>query len=188
MPSISLNTAATLTGLSKRTLWRHIHRGTLAVLSEPGEETQVSLADVLPLACVSFTSAEHALIEAADAEDPLAQTDLALLFLEIARPAEAVSWLMRAANQRYPDAMCYLGRCYLSGCGIARNHDNGALWLSHAAIKGHALAQALTQWLQTQDAAVLANEQTVQTALDRIESAVLLQALHDTATTESLLG
>ncbi|MBV5311101.1 tetratricopeptide repeat protein [Chromatium okenii] len=181
MPSISLNTATALTGLSKRTLWRHIHRGSLAVISEQGEETQVSLTDVLPLACVPLTAAEHALVLAADGGDPLAQTDLALLFFDAERPTEAVSWLIRAANQRYPDAMCYLGRCYLSGCGIARDNDNGALWLSHAAIKGHPLAQALTQWLQTQDA--LADEYAVRAAFDRIESAVLLQALYDTATT-----
>lgn len=181
MPSISLNTATALTGLTKRTLWRHIHRGSLAVISEPGEETQVRLTDVLPLACVPLTPADHQLIVTADGGDPLAQTDVALLFLDAKRPIEAVFWLNRAANQRYPDAMCYLGRCYLSGCGVARDNDNGALWLSHAAIKGHPLAQALTQWLQAQDALTLADEPAVQAALDRIESAVLLQVLQHTA-------
>jgi uncharacterized protein len=186
MPSISLNTATSITGLTKRTLWRHIHRGSLVAINanESGEKTQVRLIDIVPLACLPLSDIEQKIIIAADAGDAVAQTDLALLFFTAARPADAVLWLSRAAEQHYPDAMCYLGRCYLTGTGVTASADTGAVWLSHAAIKGHPLAQALTQWLQSaagQTVQAMADQAILDAALDQIERETLLRWLHSAA-------
>ncbi len=186
MPSISLNTATAITGLSKRTLWRHIHRGSLAVvnINDSGEKTQVSLIDILPLSCLPLSEIEQKVVIDADAGHAAAQTDLALLFFAAARPTEAVAWLMRAAEQHYPDAMCYLGRCFLTGTGVTPDADSGALWLSHAAVKGHPLAQAVTQWLQSaagQAVQATADQSTLDAALDQIERDTLLRWLQSIA-------
>lgn len=186
MPSISLNTATSITGLSKRTLWRHIHRGSLEVVNvnESGEKTQVNLVDILPLSCLPLSEIEQKVVIAADAGNALAQTELALLFFTANRPVDAVLWLSRAAEQHYPDAMCYLGRCYLAGNGVTADADTGALWLSHAAVKGHPLAQALTQWLQSAAGQVMqatADYSSLDAALDQIERDILLRWLHAVA-------
>jgi len=151
MPSICLSTATSLTGLTKRTLWRRIDNGSLTAINatELGGKTRVRLADIVPLACVALEPEDLRVILDADGGDAVAQCDLALIFLAAHRSAAAVTWLMLAAKQFYPDAMCHLGRCYLSGEGVARDENAGILWLSQAAAKGHPLARNLMLFLQS---------------------------------------
>ncbi|MBK1718642.1 tetratricopeptide repeat protein [Thiocystis violacea] len=186
MPSISLSTASSITGLTKRTLWRHIEHGSLSSISarEPGEKTRVRLEDVLPLACLPLEPEDHAVILEADGGDAVAQCDLALMFLAADRPADAVPWLTLAAKPFYPDAMCYLGRGYLSGAGVARDEEAGLMWLSHAATKGHPLAQALTRFLQSpagQQRLAAQDQAALDAALDAVERQVLLKVMRETA-------
>ncbi|NEX23098.1 sel1 repeat family protein [Thiorhodococcus mannitoliphagus] len=185
MPSICLNTAISITGLSRRTLWRRIGEGGVATLGThgPGEETRLSLDDVLPLSSLPLKQEDRSLILAADDGDAESQCCLALVFFTAHQPAEAVRWLTRAAKQLYPDAMCYLGRCYLSGEGIERDDDAGILWLSQAAAKGYPLAQQLMRFLLSPKGQQLlaAHElKALDAALDDVERQVLMKALVDT--------
>ncbi len=186
MPSICLNTAIAITGLSRRTLWRRIGDGRLSALGahEPGEKTRVRLDDVLPLSCIPLEPEDQAVIVAADGGDAQAQCDLALIFLASNRPADAVPWFTLAAKQFHPDAMCYLGRAYLSGAGVARDAEAGLMWLSHAATKGHPLAQAVTRYLQSpagQQRLAARDPTALDAALDEVERQVLLKVMRETA-------
>ncbi len=185
MPSISLNTAISITGLSRRTLWRRISEGCVSTLDthEPGVETRVSLDDVLPLSCLPLQPDDHAVIVDADAGDAVAQCDVALMWLAAGRADDAVPWLVRSAKQHYPDAMCYLGRLCLSGEGIARDRDAGLMWLSHAAVKRHVLAPSLLAFLQSaegQSCCQADDPSALNAALDDVERQILLN-LADTA-------
>jgi len=178
-----------ITGLSKRTLWRRIGDGCLSALDAHvrGEKTRVDLDDALLLSDLPIDPGDHALILAADAGDAEAQCDLAIMLLTAHRAMEAVSWLTLAARQFYPDAMCYLGRCYLSGVGVPRDEDKGILWLSQAAAKGHLVAQHLMRLLQGPNSQPLREvpDPTVQdAALDAIERQVILNVLRETADPE----
>jgi uncharacterized protein len=186
MSSISLSTASSITGLTKRTLWRHIEQGSLTSISarEPGEKTRVRLEDVLPLACLPLEPEDHRVIVEADGGDAVAHCDLALIFLAANRPADAVPWLMLAAKQFYPDAMYQLGRAYLSGAGVTRDEDSGLMWLSHAATKGHLLAQALVRFLQClagQQRLTARDQAALDAALDEVERQALLKVMQETA-------
>ena len=186
MPSISLNTAIAITGLSKRTLWRRIGEGRILRI-EPhamGEDARLNLDDVLPLSSLPLEPEDRAVIIEADAGDAVAQCELAVILLTADRARDAVPWMTRAAKQRYPDAMCYLGRFCLTGEAMPRDEEAGLMWLTQAGDKGHPLGQALAQFLQSQEGLALraAGDQTaLDAALDRVEREVLLRVLQETA-------
>lgn len=187
MPSICLNTAIAITGLSRRTLWRRIREGSISALGThgPGEETRLNLDDVLPLCSLPTGPDECEIIIKADQGDAIAQSDLAILLLMAGRPAEAIPWFTLSAKQFYPDAMRFLGRLYLSGEGAERNVDMGVMWLNHAAIKGHQIAQAFTVFLQSpKGQSLLQDQAALDTALDDVERKVILQVLAETADPE----
>ena len=71
MPYICLSTAMTITGLSKRTLWRRIGEDRIATDNKPapGEKTLVELNDVLKCSPLEFKPEEHAIISDADQGD-----------------------------------------------------------------------------------------------------------------------
>ena len=188
MDLISLNTAVALTGLTKRTLWRYIDSGRLTAHSsgKSGDKTRVRLHDIRPLARLTLEPAHDTLILDADQGDPAAQCDLALLLLDADRPTQATAWLTCAAKQYYPDAMCLLGRAYLTGTGLEPNLETGLAWLHRAAAKGSPIAQALSDWLQSQPGQTTLNAQNptaLDTALDAIERQTLINALNATAGT-----
>jgi TPR repeat protein len=123
-------------------------------------------------------------IAAADSGDPLAQCELAILFLSAKRPAEAITWFTFSAKQFYADAMCFLGRHYLSGEGVSRDEKAGLLWLSRAATKEHPVAQALIAFLQRpegQQRLKAQDQVALDKMLDNIERRILLTALQETA-------
>lgn len=186
MNLISLSTAVAITGLTKRTLWRHIDKGSLSAASadEPGEKTLVHLEDVLPMSCLSVEPEDRAILVAADRGEAVAQCDLAILLLNADRPAAAILWFTLSARQFYADAMCFLGRCYLSGEGIRRDVDTGLMWLSQAAAKGHPLAEGQMAFMLSPAGRQLraAEDPTaLDAALDDIERRILLQTLAETA-------
>jgi len=54
---------------------------------------------------------------------------------------EAIAWCSKAARQRLPLGMFYLGMAYSSGDGIPRNNDFSNRWIRAAADKGLVMAQ-----------------------------------------------
>lgn len=142
MASISLNNAAALTERSKRTWQRRVDDG----LARRGEDDSsaratVELADVVPLIAIAMNEDDLQRVSAADAGDPEAQNDVALLFLAAGRHEAAVYWLALAAKQEYGDAMHHLGRCHLAGTGVPRDEHLAIMWIAKAAAKGHTIAR-----------------------------------------------
>jgi uncharacterized protein len=90
------------------------------------------------------------LLKAADVGDAAAQTDLALLFLMHGKAKSAVYWLELAAKQNFPDAMHWLGRCYLCGVGFVKDETLALMWIAKAASLGHPVAQAQVEALSRQ--------------------------------------
>jgi hypothetical protein len=184
MASITLNTAMSLTGLSKRTLWRRIADGQLRVLDPAGgggsEYTRVQLEDVVALSALRLNEDDLNLIAEADAGSAEAQCDLGLLLLTQNHPTEAVAWFTRAANQTYPEAMHQLGRCYIAGRGLEANEVSGVEWISRAAALGHRTARPMARYLMDPgrprvDAA------TLEARLDAIEREQVMAVLSETA-------
>ncbi|MCK2087988.1 hypothetical protein MXC99_07330 [Thauera aromatica] len=181
MDAIRLDTAAALTGLSKRTLWRRLAGGALrAVDGAAGEATRVRLDEVLALSPLRLEAEARGMILDADRGAAPAQCELALLLLEHGWVTTALAWLEKAARQLDAEALYWLGRCSLAGTGIVADEAAGMEWLRQAARRGHVIAPQLMRHLQdparpAQTSAELA------AALDAIERAVVLQALRDTA-------
>ncbi|MHB8666662.1 MAG: hypothetical protein ACYC7B_03975 [Burkholderiales bacterium] len=142
---ISIATAMTLTGLSERTFWRRISDGTFEGKSAKGNKTRVDLATIEPYICIPIKHEDSYLIGSADAGNPEAQTDLALIFLENDRPRGAFYWLELAAQRDFADAMHLLGRCYIDGNGVQKDTNLGIMWIAKAASRGHVLAAAQMQ-------------------------------------------
>ena len=82
-----------------------------------------------------------ALILAADRGDPQAQTEVAVLLLQVEQYDAAVYWLQKA-SARNPEAMHQLARCYLDGKGVPEDIHLGMMWLHKAAASGHEIAKA----------------------------------------------
>lgn len=102
----------------------------------------VSLESIRPLITTSIREDEVELFLAADDGDAIAQTDLALFFLAQDNTKNAIYWLEMAVRQEYANAMHYLGHCYLTGQGVAKDANLGLMWLSRAAVGGHLISQA----------------------------------------------
>lgn len=148
VPVVSLETAALLLGISKRTLWRRLSAGQLQ-RHGVGEQGRVmlALADLSGRFCVPFdltatAGGDIALLVAADQGDSEAQNELALLFLEHERPDIAFHWLSLAAQQQHADAMHYLSLLYQQGLGVERCDNEAMLWRAKAASVGHLIARA----------------------------------------------
>ena len=138
MELVSLSTATILTGLSKRTLWRRIGSGELP----RGDSGGKAMIDIAAIADSFMVPAEIELVLQADRGIPEACNDLALLFLDAKRDTEAVYWLRKAAAVDHPDAMHWLGRCFVEGRGVPKDADLGTMWLARSAAHGHAISKA----------------------------------------------
>lgn len=183
MTYITLNTAVSITGLSKRTLWRRIADGQLRVLdaaSGGGEHTRVRLDDVVALSPLRLEADDWALIAEADRGSAEAQCDLALLLLARNLPVDAVRWFALAAKQNYPEAMHQLGRCYIAGRGVAVNEALGVEWISRAAALGHSIARPMTRYL-IDPARPPLDAFALEARLDAIEREQVLAVLRETA-------
>lgn len=183
MDFINLNTAISLTGLSRRTLWRRIADGALRTrefsATPPhanNAPTQVLLDDVLALSRLRLEPDERALILAADQGDAAAQGELGLLLLAQGMAEGAVEWLERAALLGDLEGMHWLGRCLIAGTGVAADERRGMDWISRAANHGHVTARRMVQYLYdparpAQDAAQL------EAVLDGIERQALAEVV-----------
>lgn len=142
MASISLNTAAAISDRSKRTWIRRVDDGLARRgLGDSSTRAMVDMEDVAPFIAIAMNSDDLARVVAADAGDPEAQNDLAMLFLAAGRYKAAVYWLELAAAQGYADAMHHMGRCHLEGLGVPRDENMALMWIAKAASCGHAIAR-----------------------------------------------
>ena len=146
---VSIDTAALMMDLSKRTLWRRLSAGTLQrhSMDERGR-VMLALADIAELFCVQLSDEpagggnDRALLIEADKGDSAAQNDVALLLLEQNRPDIALQWFLLAAQQQHADAMHYLSELYQQGLGVERCENTAMLWRAKAASQKHLIADA----------------------------------------------
>lgn len=140
MRSIGLDSAIAMSEHSKRTWWRRVSARIVGRTGSDRGRTMVLLADVLPFVSVPLTDDDIELILAADAGDADAQNDLAQLFDECGKAEVALYWWRAAADQGHPDAMHYLGNCFVAGKGVSRDENTGIMWIAKAAAFGHVVA------------------------------------------------
>ncbi|MBU6421997.1 MAG: SEL1-like repeat protein [Gammaproteobacteria bacterium] len=79
---------------------------------------------------------DSALLEAAKAGDPRAQTRVAIGLFSGGQHAEALPWLERAAAQDVPEACNLLALMYLNGIGVPQLPDKAVAYLERAAERG----------------------------------------------------
>ncbi|WP_418648534.1 hypothetical protein ACNQFN_08395 [Thauera butanivorans] len=187
MDFINLNTAISLTGLSKRTLWRRIADGALrtevnSVISPPpaNPQTRVCLDDALKLSPLELAADDRALVLAADGGDAEAQCDLGLLLLGQGRAEDALGWFEASARQDYPEGMHWLGRCLIAGQGAMADEKRGIDFIARAANRGHATARRMMPFLYDPARPALSPAE-LDAALDGIERKLVLAALEETA-------
>lgn len=182
MATITLNTAASLTGLSKRTLWRRVTDGLLHLQGDAnqGDHARVQLEEIAPLSRLHLEPEDFELLLGADAGQAESQCDLALEFLMQKMPSEAVQWFKEAARQRYPEALHQLGRCHIAGTGVAPDEAHGIALITQAASLGHSTAKHQVHYLMDPMRPRLPPAE-LEAKLDAIEQKVVLTVLHETA-------
>lgn len=130
MKSISVTSAAALTGVDRRTVRRWMGEGELPI------------DEVLARAGLVLSSQDVQAVVRADGGDADACAEVALLLQERGLHSRALEWLQRAADKGHADAMHWLGRAYIDGRGVEPDTAVGLMWLSRAASLGHAISQA----------------------------------------------
>lgn len=141
--NISLQAAMSLTQWSERTIRRRVADGSLSCVTDARvtNKTLICFESIKPDVCLSLSDEDIELLKSADAGSAQAQTELALLFLENSKEKSAVYWLELAAKQNFPDALHWLGKCYLRGEGFAKDENLAVMWIAKAASLGHAVAK-----------------------------------------------
>lgn len=142
MEVISLAAAATLTEWSERTFWRRFREGSIEREIRHGKAV-VQFSAIAPHSCVPMKEEDIALLDQADAGDALAQTDVALLFLQYKKTKGAHAWLTLAAKQNHAHAMYLLGRMYIDGAEGDKDENLGLMWLCKAAFHQDQFATAV---------------------------------------------
>lgn len=139
---ISLDTACAITEISKNTWWRRLAKGDLTrVTNDPRGRTMLLWSELEPHICVPIEPEDKEFILLADAGDAEAQDDIGQLFLAAEKPKSAVYWFQLAAHKNHPDAMQWLGHCYINGRGVPQDENLGIMWIAKAAALGHVIAQ-----------------------------------------------
>lgn len=140
--AISLDTAALITDVSKRTLWRRLDDGQISRQENDSRgRAMLTLSDLVPMLCVSVDPEDYELLTDADAGNADAQNDLAQLFLDANRSDIATHWIQLAVDQEHPDAIHNLAMLYIKGIGVGRDRTKGLMWLAKAATLGHPIAK-----------------------------------------------
>jgi TPR repeat protein len=144
MLQVTIQTAASLTGCSTRTIRRRLTAGLLKNKGGDADSSKpmVSFESIKPDLCIALNPDDIELIKSADSGDADAQNDLALLFLENDKFKSAGYWLELAAGQNVSDAMQLLGDCYLKGKGLPKDNNLAIMWIAKAASLGHSIATA----------------------------------------------
>lgn len=158
--TVSVDTAAMLMAVTKRTLWRHLAEGQYSHLpKDPQGRTVLWIHEVaakfiiklLPGDGVPDTD-DYALLARADQGDANCQCDFAIFLMEQEQYALAAHWLTLAARAGggHPDAMHHLSALYETGLGVQRCEETAMVWRSKAAQQGHLIAKAQLDALQNE--------------------------------------
>ncbi|MCQ8105494.1 sel1 repeat family protein [Methylomonas sp. SURF-2] len=133
----------TLTQWSERTIRRRVADGSLPCVSGVpfSNKTLISLESIKADICLTLSDEDIELLKSADAGSAQAQTEMALLFLENGKEKSAIYWLEQAAKQNFPDALHWMGNCYLRGEGFAKDDNLAVMWIAKAASLGHSVAK-----------------------------------------------
>ena len=146
---ISLAGTIALTERSRSTWWRRITLGEVQRgPDDAGGRAMLHLHDVAPHICIPMTSADIAVVLQADAGDAHAQNDIGQMLSIAGKHKSALYWLLLSAAQDFPDAMQWLGQCYLRGDAVAMNENLGIMWIAKAAAHGHVIANDQMNWLR----------------------------------------
>ena len=145
--TISIDTAARLAGLTKRTLWRRLASGALIRENQKDAlgRTRIALDEYLNNLGLRLSQDDIKIIINADQGDAEAQYELALILVEISKLERAIPWLRISANRGCPDAMFFLGEMMIDGSGGSQDLKAGWDWIRLAAINGHGLAKRVLQ-------------------------------------------
>ena len=139
---ISIDTASAITEISRRTWWRRISTGEVTRVTDDARGRAMLLwSEVEPHICVPIEPEDKQFILLADAGDVEAQDDIGQLFLMSEKYQAAIYWFQQAAQQNNPDAMQWLGHCYINGKGVPKDENLGMMWIANAAALGHVIAQ-----------------------------------------------
>jgi hypothetical protein len=143
MPTIiSLDSVCAITEMSKSTWRRRIAKGDFTRLEDDARGRAMLLwSEVEPHICVPIDPEDKQFILQADAGDAEAQDDIGQLFLMSEKYQAAIYWFKQAAQQNNPDAMQWLGHCYVNGKGVPKDGNLGMMWIAKAAAMGHVIAQ-----------------------------------------------
>ena len=98
-------------------------------------------AEVEPHICVPIKPEDKQVILLADAGDAEAQDDIGQIFLMSEKYQAAFYWFEQASQKNTPDAMQWLGHCYINGKGVPKDENLGLMWTAKAAALGHVIAQ-----------------------------------------------
>ena len=143
MNAISLDATIAITALSRRTWWRRISQGMVNRVSDDLRgRAMLCWAEIVPHICIPMKPEDLAYILRADAGQADAQNDIGQLFSIAGKHESSLYWLRQAVRQDHPDAMQWLGSCYLCGAGVPKDENLGLMWIAKAASHNHAIAQA----------------------------------------------
>lgn len=148
MKTVSLDTAVTVSGTSKRTWWRRISDGTVQKLPADAKgRAMVSLDDFIQSLPAPFPASDIDLVLAADAGDASAQNELGQLLHSQGRVESGLRFVTAAADAGCADAMQWLGRVHAGGMGVEANNNLALAWIAKAAAHGHKIAARQMQGL-----------------------------------------
>ena len=125
------------------------------------------------------------LLSQARAGNAQAQLAAGFAFFQQGNPVRAVYWFHAAAAQDLAEAQYNLGRCYLDGYGVAKNHHQAMEYLQKAAARGIQPAKLLLARLMLSGIAANPDHNPPLPAVQPDEKAALklldgfLQQFHD---------
>lgn len=145
---ISLDTACAITEMSKSTWRRRIAKGDFTRVADDARGRAMLLwSEVESHICIPIETEDQQFIFLSDAGNAEAQDDIGQLFLISEKHQSAFYWFQKAAQQNNPDAMQWLGHCYVNGKGVPKDENLGMMWIAKAAALGNVIAQGLMKGL-----------------------------------------
>jgi len=140
---ISIEAAIVMTQRSRSTWWRRISKGDITRVADDARGRAMLLwAEVVAQISIPMESVDINVVLRADAGEAAAQSDIGQFFYSAGKHKIALYWLQQAVQQDDSDAMQWLGRCYVSGDGVAKDDNLGLMWIAKAAAHGHIIANA----------------------------------------------
>lgn len=139
---ISVDSAALVTELSKRTWQRRAAEGKIRLAADDGRRrAMIDMTDVAPHISIPMSQEVLKLLSRADAGDAASQSYIGQLFAARGKATIALHWVKLAANQEDPGAMQILGQMHADGNGVEQDDYLALMWVAKAAAHGHPLAR-----------------------------------------------